>query len=216
MTPFGLNIRELRIKHNWSRTKLAGMIDVTAQAVANWENGVVKFPRSQKVIDSICEVFKVSEAELFGYSLNPTIKSLTPESSSKAVMVSSGSNQTLVEYDKDRHFLPQSLHKRWPEGYFVVMTDESMNLLIPQGAFVFINASTFDIRSDDIVAARIEDDSIIIRRIQYFDTLICLNPVSSHADFKSEYYDSSGKDNRMVSLLGRAIWFDKTIDHNEQ
>jgi transcriptional regulator with XRE-family HTH domain len=71
----GIHIKELRKEHKLTQEELANAIDVTKQAVSNWERGWRDPNLTQR--DKLCRYFNITESELFGGK--PTERNLSPE-----------------------------------------------------------------------------------------------------------------------------------------
>lgn len=68
VSAFGRNLKALREKKNLTQTELARLIGVSAVSLGNWETRGIARPKSQAVIDRLCEVLDCTEKDLFGIS----------------------------------------------------------------------------------------------------------------------------------------------------
>jgi len=66
MNNIGTRIKELREHSNWIQKELAKKLNVSIQAVSAWETGLRTPNANQR--QRLCELFKISEPELFGGS----------------------------------------------------------------------------------------------------------------------------------------------------
>ena len=66
MTSVGENIKNIRKKNNITQEELAEKLNVTRQAVSNWENG--KSEPDIKTISTIAGIFEISTDELINYT----------------------------------------------------------------------------------------------------------------------------------------------------
>jgi transcriptional regulator with XRE-family HTH domain len=60
----GQRIKELREQKRWSQKQLAAKVEVTQQAINNWERGANGPNPTQR--ESLSKAFEITEAELFG------------------------------------------------------------------------------------------------------------------------------------------------------
>jgi transcriptional regulator with XRE-family HTH domain len=65
-TLFAQNMRKLRETHGYTCAQLADLIGVTRSSVSRWETNSpnFRFPNSE-YLDKICDVYKISLADLF-------------------------------------------------------------------------------------------------------------------------------------------------------
>lgn len=66
MSEFSNNLKALRIKRGLTQQKLANSLNVSQNAIYNWENG--KREPNIETIEKISKVLEVTEQELLGYN----------------------------------------------------------------------------------------------------------------------------------------------------
>lgn len=64
---FGRNFRAIREDSKLKQYQIAERLGMTSPAISMWENKGTK-PRDKKTVEAICDLFGVSETDLFGYS----------------------------------------------------------------------------------------------------------------------------------------------------
>lgn len=67
-TDFGKNLRALREDAGLTQERLAELIGCNPLTISSWENRNIKHPRKGCDLDSLLEIFKVTERELLGGS----------------------------------------------------------------------------------------------------------------------------------------------------
>ena len=216
---FGANVKALRIERGLSQEKLAELIGVTKQTVFKWENSVVRAPRQQDVLDSLCRVLGTTEDELLGYSDGFYSQSadLTWKPSAltgKAPVlgrVAAGDPREAIEEVTEMHDAPAQLVEKYPHGFFLRVAGDSMNLVLPDGAYVFINAVPDEVHSGDIAAVKVNGDDATIKRVQIYDGIVVLQPESTNPEHKRRIIDETNPDSPEVRILGKAMWVDYAL-----
>ena len=214
---FARNLKALRADKGLTQQQLADLLQITQQTVYMWERGGIDRPRSSDIVAKLCEVFCVSEQELLGYS--DGYSSRNPDGIIPAVatddtapyygIVAAGDPREACEIPEE-HWVPAQVKEKWPEGFFLRCVGDSMNLVIPDGAYVYI-VPDIEIRSGDIAAVRVNGDDATIKRIQLFDNIIILVPESTNPEHRRRVIDVTDPASPDVRFIGKATWIDYAL-----
>ena len=216
----GRNLKAIREANGGiSQQRFADSIGVTQTTVASWESRGVK-PKQQDVIDKICELYDVTEQDLFGFSdgfyakqygLSGQVAEPVAMTATAPVLgrIAAGDPREALEMTGEEHSLPDALKAKYPDGFFLVVRGDSMNLVLPDGCYAFIiPEADRPVKSGDIAAVKVNGDEATIKRVKMVDGVIILEPESSNPAHKRRVIDSEDPDAPYVRMLGKVGWFD--------
>jgi repressor LexA len=218
---FGRNVKALRDIHGLTQQQLADSLNVLQNTVSGWETRD-KRPRSQDVIDKICELYDVTEQDLFGFgdglyarqagSEGNFMQAVTTEESYAPVWcyAACGEAREVFEQSGEEHWVPPSVLKRWNnEGGCIVAKGDSMNLLFPDGAYLYVVPhDKRPVSSGDIAWVKVNGDDACVKRLKMFDGIVVLEPESTNPEHRRRVIDKDDPDAPEVRLLGKVVWFD--------
>lgn len=219
---FGRNFKALRERGGYTQTEIADLLGVTQTTVGSWETRGKK-PRQQSVVDAICELFSVTEQDLFGFSdgfyakstgLCNSIAAPSGMTASAPVVgrIAAGDPSEAIEMSGESHELPSSVAEAFPGGFFVIVRGDSMNLVLQEGSYVYIApADRFPVRNDDIAVVKVNGDDATVKVVKLFDDVVILEPRSTNPEHKRRVIDASDPDSPSVRILGKAVWSDYQI-----
>ena len=69
---FAERLKTLREQHNMTQEELARKLNITRQAVGNYEQGT-RFPKDEKTLKTIADLFDISLDDLFGRDYSPKL-----------------------------------------------------------------------------------------------------------------------------------------------
>lgn len=217
---FGKNIRALRESRDLTQEQLADKLGVSRMTILNWERSDKK-PRQKEVLESIKDLFNVTEQDLFGFGDGYYAKQTGLAGSVSAPgagftatapvlgAIHAGDPQEAIENAGEEHELPQRLKDRFPTGFFLVVKGDSMNLVLPEGCYAFIAPNeVLPVKSGDIAAVKVNGDEATIKLVKLFDNVVILEPQSTNPEHKRRVIDESDPDAPDVRLLGKVVWYD--------
>ena len=216
---FGRNLKALRETKGITQQELADALEVTQNTVSGWETREKK-PRQQAVVKRICDMFDVTEQDLFGFSdgfyakqygLSGQVAEPVAMTATAPVLgrIAAGDPREALEMTGEEHSLPDALKAKYPDGFFLVVRGDSMNLVLPDGCYAFIiPEADRPVKSGDIAAVKVNGDDATIKRVKMVDGVIILEPESSNPAHKRRVIDSEDPDAPYVRMLGKVGWFD--------
>jgi repressor LexA len=102
--------------------------------------------------------------------------------------------------------IPDDILGHHPEGFFLKVVGESMNRVLPNGCFAFIDPDV-EVSDNDLVAVHVNGHDATIKRILRGNTSVILKPDSMDPAFSDMIFDYSKPDTETVTLFGRVVWF---------
>lgn len=220
ISSFGRNIKALRESLGLTQQSFADRLGVTQTTIGAWETRGKK-PKQPSMITKICDLFNVTEQDLFGFGDGYYAKQTGLAGSVSAPgaaftatapvlgAIHAGDPQEAIENTGEEHELPQRLKDRFPTGFFLVVKGDSMNLVLPEGCYAFIAPNeVLPVKSGDIAAVKVNGDEATIKLVKLFDNVVILEPQSTNPEHKRRVIDESDPDAPDVRLLGKVVWYD--------
>lgn len=211
---FGRNLKALREDNDMTQQELADALGFTQTSVGGWETRS-KHPR-KSTISAICEYFGVTEDDLVSGSSGYYAKRYVmpqPKTSDTfapvAGSIAAGSSRHAFELSGETHWVNPSVLDSYPDGFFVRVAGDSMNLSLPDGSFAFV--APVEVRSGDIAAVKVNGDDATVKRVKLMDGLVILEPESSNPEHKRKIIDGTDPDAPDVRLLGKVVWADLSL-----
>lgn len=215
LSNFGRNIKTLRDLNSITQQEFADALGVTQNTVSGWETRNKK-PRQPDIITKICDIYDLSERDLFGfgdglyaktYKLSNIVEA-APIDSYAPVMgnISAGDPREAIEYTDKKIWVPPDLLERDKECFYLRVSGDSMNLTDYQdGVYALISPNT-EVHNGDIAAVKVNGDDATIKRYKFYDNAIILEPQSSNPTHRRRIIDESDPDAPYVRILGKAVW----------
>ena len=215
---FSKNIRAVRNSHELTQKQLADRGGVREQTVIKWEGGDVEKPRQKAIVDKLCEVFGVTEQDLFGYADGFYAKlhglteapagAISPTGSASAFLPLRGrvhaGDPTDPENLDGTVELPASVAANHPHAYFLEVEGDCMDRVYPEGCYILVDPDRAP-ADGSIAAVSLDGTEYVMRRLHMGATSMMLSPESSnpeHADIVVQQGDG-----RTVSLVGTVVWY---------
>ena len=217
-TAFGKNLRAFIESNDLRQQDVADAVGVTLTALSGWINRGVQ-PRSKNVTD-LMRIYGLSEDDLNSvsngyyakaYGLSGKMAEPVAMTATAPVLgrIAAGDPREALEMSGEEHSLPDALKAKYPDGFFLVVRGDSMNLVLPDGCYAFIiPEADRPVKSGDIAAVKVNGDEATIKRVKMVDGVIILEPESSNPAHKRRVIDSEDPDAPYVRMLGKVGWFD--------
>lgn len=210
---FGRNFKSLREDYGYTQQSVAQSLEVTQTTVSLWENRD-RSPRQEEIIQRITNLFDCSRQDLFGYTDGYYYKKnglstieAKPVSSYAPVIgdVSAGEPHEAIEYSGEVHWVDPDVLAMYPSGYFLHVSGDSMNKVLPDGCLAFVAPG--EVSSGSVAVVKVNGDEAVIKRVKIYDGVIILEPESTNESHRRRVIDASDPDAPAVRLIGRVVWF---------
>lgn len=215
---FSKNIKALRQSNGETQKQLAERVGVREQTVIKWEGGGIEKPRQKSIIDRICEAYKVTEQDLFGYAdgfyaklhgLTEEAVPFKPTSALVPLLGSTHMGEFADEDECDRMVeVPASVADAHPGGFCVRADGECMNNRYPSDSVLFVdpNMQPFD---GCAVLAETQDYQSIVRKYSHGASALMLSPDSHDYEFEDIIVRA---DDAPIMLKGVVVWYQAEKD----
>ena len=216
--PFARNIKAIRLDNRMSQERFGESLGVTKQTVIQWEKGRVRVPKEAEIIDRIRHVYRVTDNDLFGdgdgyHSRSTGIQtSLVPMTSETYAPVlgriSAGEPREAIEMNGEMRWVRPDILDRYPDGFFVHISGDSMDRILPEGTYAFVAPG--DVSNGDIAAVKVNGDDACVKRVLLSPelNLVKLIPESSNPAHKPIVIDGDDPDAPRFKVIGKVVWFD--------
>lgn len=214
---FGRNLKAYRENAGITQTELAEQLGVTTTTVSGWETRG-KMPKQAEIKQLLLDVFNCTEQDLYGFTDGYYYKrsGMTPSkpmsSNSYAPVVgniAAGEPRQAFEQSNETHWVDPNVLEAHPDGFFLRVSGDSMNLILPDGCFAFVAPG--EVQSGDIAAVKVNGDEATIKRVKMYDGVVILEPESSNTEHRRRVIDESDPDAPAVRILGKVVWFASSI-----
>ncbi len=212
---FSRNIKAIREQSHQTQEQLAEAIGVNRQAVYTWERGHVVKPRQKAIIDKICELYRVTEQDLFGFAdgyyakLHNLRIQAHPSSSLVPLLGHTHMGEFADEDECERMVeVPANVVEAHPDGFCVHADGECMNNRYPSDSILFIDPhmQPFD---GCAVLAETDEYQSIVRKYTRGSTSLMLSPDSHSESFEDIIVRA---DDAPVKLKGVVVWYQAERD----
>lgn len=221
---FGRNIRAIREANSLTQQQFADSIGVTITTVSAWETRDKK-PRSQDIINKICNVYNVNEQDLYGFSDGYYAKQVgssgnffppkTEQDSYAPVwaVAACGDPSEVYEQSGEEYWVPPTVLKRWNnDGGVIIARGDSMDMAFPDGAPLYVVPNEkYPVQNGDIAWVKVNGDEATVKRYKLLDGIVILEPESTNPEHKRRIIDASDPDAPEVRVLGKVV---RVLDHD--
>jgi len=215
-TSFGRNLKNIRESNGLTQLQLADRLGVTQTTISAWETRR-KMPKSNQFVLDICKLFNCTEQDLFGYSdgfyakqASGNVSPFTSDTSAPVFgLCAAGDPREAIEQRGETHWCPPNLLEKYPDGFFLVVSGDSMDKVLPEGSYAFVAID--GVTSGDIAVVKVNGDDATIKRVKIFDGVVMLEPESHNPTHRRRVIDANDPDAPEVRLLSRVLWADISL-----
>lgn len=118
-------------------------------------------------------------------------------------------HEMIWELTDERHWVPPHVLERWPDGFFVHVHGDSMDRVLPDGAFAFVAPGAEC--SGHVALVKVNGDEATVKRVTVGDGIVVLTPESTNPEHRRRVIDETDPDAPMVRLIGRVVWMDSNL-----
>lgn len=203
----GGNIKGLRVEHGLTQEELGRIAGVSSMAVSQWENdrAVPRLGAAQR----IAEHFGINKSTIFDDGPEDRVSgevgyAVTSMTAPVYGRIAAGDALEMLPVDEEAYVIPP-IAKNHPDGFFLVVSGDSMDKIMPDGSLVYFDKQA-EVRSGDIVAVTVNGDDATMKRIFFAGDTVVLHPESNNPSHRDRAIDASDPDAPSVRVLGKAVW----------
>ncbi len=201
----GQNIKKLRLAHGLTQEEFGKISDVSSMAVSQWENdrAVPRMGAVQRIADyfGINKSAIIDDGQDTAGCINYSVTSLTAPVYGR---IAAGDALEMLSVSDEAYVIPQ-VADRHPGGFFLTISGDSMDLIMPDGSLAYVDPS-MEVRSGDVAVVNVNGDDATIKRVFFAGDTIVLHPESDNLAHRDRSIDSSDPDAPRVKILGKVVW----------
>ncbi|MCL1797994.1 MAG: XRE family transcriptional regulator [Eggerthellaceae bacterium] len=177
----------------------------SGKAISSWEVGRTQ-PDADYMIQ-LAQIFDEPIAHFYPEKYSKTAQS-TPEVYTDVALfgsIAAGKPLAIIPIENTLP-IPREVHQRYPEAFLLKVDGESMNNVLPNGAYALIDPSQNEPVDNGAYAFCLNQEDATIKRIKKLTNGYELLPDSKDSTFKPLVFDYSDEDSQEIAIIGRAVW----------
>ena len=200
------NIAKLRRDHELTQEELGKVAGVTLAAVSEWEHGrsVPKMGRIQKIADHF-GIPKSALIEDGGLDRLTRTPFTTATTAPLYGTIAAGTPIESVAVE-DALWAPPDVLAAHPRGFYLRVRGESMNRVLPDGCFAFVDPDA-EVLNGDMAALNVNGYDATIKRYRRIGRSVTLSPDSTDDSFEVQEFDEANPEEDRVTLIGKVVWW---------
>lgn len=201
-------IAEARKRAGMTQAQLAEALGVTQQSVQYYEYGTRDIKGS--LIRKMCDVLGCSAAYLLGMDDIPSRSSKPiPVACYRPVVgrIAAGTPIEAIQLDGEQRWVSPDVEKAHPNGFFLDVVGDSMNLRYPDGGMVYIDPDEAEIVSGKCYAVLVNGYDATLKQVFKGGDTVILHPLSSNPEHRDRTIDVTDPDAPFFLVVGRVVWY---------
>ena len=202
-----VNLKQIRKAAGKTQQQTADDLDVPIDTYRGWEQ-LRHYPSPDMAI-AIADYFDTQVDNLLGRTpLPPNAIPAGAGSTATAPLygrIAAGEALEMIE-DYESVQLPNFVRERYPNGFFLEVTGDSMDLVISDGAYAYIDPDA-TYRDGDVVAVNINGYDATLKRYSKSASGVTLLPSSTNPEHEPQPIKSE-----KARILGKMVWMMTPID----
>lgn len=194
-------LKDARTKKGLSAIEVGKAVGKSAKTIYSWESG-----QGQPDADMLIKLCAIYDSHVSDFFDQPE-----PENSSSWVDVplygSIAAGQPIEMFAiEDTFAIPRQMRERYPDSFLLKVVGESMNKLIPNGAYALINPTNEAI-DGKVYAVAVNGFDATIKRIHHLANGIQLTPDSTDPTIRPMVFDYADPEAETVTVIGEVVWY---------
>lgn len=204
------NLGAVRKNAGYTQEAAAEKIGVSPSTLRKWEQGV-----NEPDIETI-----IAFADLYGVTTDTIMGTQFADRSIPGVVptpiysyaplvgrIAAGTPLEAIELDGEPQWVEPSVMEAHPEGFFLRVSGDSMNLRYPEGGMVYVDPKEREIESGRCYAVLVNGDDATLKQVFAGGDTVILHPLSSNPEHRDRSIDTSDPDAPFFSVVGRVCWY---------
>lgn len=212
------NIDALMAEYDIPASSIARAAGVSEASVSEWRNkGVI--PRRQN-LERLCSYFGLKQDDILSDSNGFAAKThgiSNPTSSNGWVdmplygSIAAGTPLEMLPVN-DTYPAPKEIADRYPQGFWLKVSSDSMNLMFPQGALVYVNPMDEVRVNGKPYALCVNGYEATVKLTEKLSNGYRLIPASTDPTYKPQVYDYSVEGTDKITVIGEIVYDMKPFD----
>lgn len=196
----GSQIKKLREEQGLSQEALGNLLGKTRSAVSQYESDTI-VPR-MGVIEELAHIFHVDKATLIDAPAKGSLFVDVPLYGS----IAAGTPIEMTESDGTGSISARK-HAEYPDAFLLKVEGESMNRILPNGAFALVDPCDDVERDMQPYAVCVNGYDATVKRVRKLNNGFELVPDSTDPTYKPILYDYGTEGTDTVTVIGRVVYY---------
>lgn len=191
------NLKAVRMSRHLTQAEVSAMTGIPASSLAKWEQGL----RRPK-IDAIQRL-----ADLYRVPVNDLLRSDLLHRGSVAPIAAAivrGEDGAYVHVNGGDHPVSSDTLARHPDCYYLAITDDSVDRIIPDGYLALVDPDG-TASSGDLAVVSVGGEVAVVRRLLVASGILVLRPESHNPSWHQRTVDTEAPGGPGVTFMGRVI-----------
>ena len=200
-------VKSLREKKGLSLEELSKRVGAAKSTLSRYENGQREFP--------------VNDVGLYADALDTTVEHLlgihmvaeqaVPHRATSDLVprygsIAAGLPLEMIEVQEYVE-IPMQVGSKYPNAFLLTVNGESMNKVLPSGAYALIDPTEENVKNGDVVAVKVNGSEATLKRFYKLNNTIVLEPDSYDHSHRPQTFDCTKEECEQVKVIGRLVWF---------
>ena len=210
-------LKAIRLKTGKSQEKVAQELNCPVGTYRNWEQ--LKYSPRSRELEILADYFGCTTDALLGRTLSKDTAAPHVSRNNLAYVpvygrIAAGDSIDMCEVI-DSYPVPKEIRDTYPHGFLLKVCGTSMDKLIPDCAYAYVNTDDTNILNGQIYAVAVNDEDATIRKIITLNNGIKLIPQSSDPTYKERILDFDTPE-MIAHTVGRVVWCTMPFDYLTQ
>ena len=206
MPKYPNNLRSIRMREHRTQEWAASILGLTVQAYQPYEYGARELKPS--MLRKLAPALNSTAMEILGLEDEPWVIKAKPTSKTVPVVgrIAAGCAREAIEDTSERWYVPDTTFEDHPKAFYLVVGGDSMDRIIPEGAYVLIDPEA-EVHSGDVAAVLVNGFDATLKRIYFAGDTIVLHPESHNPEHHDVTIDRTNPDAPFFRVVGKAITY---------
>ncbi len=202
----GERLAKARKEKGLTQAQLADLIGTSQQQIARYESGD-RDPKAS-LLAAFSSSLGVTVSYLLGFSEISEPISDNDDYVEVPLYGSIAAGEPIEMIScHDTHPVPSAVRAKYPDGFLLKVDGESMNRVLPNGCYAYIDPSKTVDRPMKPYAVCVNGYDATIKRVRSLNNGFELVPDSSDPTYKPTVYDYGIDDTPEITVIGRVVWY---------
>ncbi|QUL57525.1 helix-turn-helix domain-containing protein [Paenibacillus tritici] len=208
---FATNLTKFREARGFSKSELGRRIGVSDVSIGYWESG--KSEPKMGSVQQLADALGVTLEELVYESSDKSNElpvngvKVKPKSHLIPLYGSIAAGLPLEMLPVEEYIeIPEEIGKNHADGFLLKVNGDSMNRIIPNGAYALISPKSVEnIKNGDVVAIQVNGYDATLKRFYRLQNTVVLEPDSYNPDHVAQNF--SGAEMEDLRIIGKMVWY---------
>lgn len=201
-------LREARRNSGLTAEEVGFKVGKSGKTIYSWESG--KGQPDADMLIKVCRIYDMDVRDFF------TEENVTADGDAWVSVPLYGSIAAGTPIEmlavEDTFVIPRGIEARYPESFLLKVVGESMNRVIPNGAYALINPTKNTV-DGKAYAVCVNGFDATIKRVRTLENGVELYPDSTDPTIKPMVFDYADPDVEDVTVIGEVVWYVIPFDY---